>query len=516
MKQPVASLVADPTVGRAIANIVNRAEMQPDGTLLEDTFVDTGILPQLETPNSRIVIGRQGTGKSHVLRVLLVRRDRDQYRAASYHDLRNLGSAQLITGASRSLTVRCVSIFRDLLGQLQSRLLDLATDPRYPERAAGLESVSGLADAITLKPASVHQRSITSEHDHTTRQSDSLHAILSAHPSVVLDLSKGETSAVRLIENYREVFEDTLLFSSIGAAFDRALGTMGISSFSVLLDEWTAIPPDVQPYFAEFLRRTLLTSPRVNLTIASLGFGALFTVRYPEGGLIGLDLTRDVAPSLDLDDHYASQLDQPHRRALLEELLYRHLQSTLREPHYLASQHGIGSPHDLVTRLMDAPAFDELARVGRVVRDFLAILTGAYFRAAVARRPQVAADDVAQAARTLFENQTLAVLTPEQERIMVQVSLRVRDTASSDLFALGRAAAGHPLIAALVDLGVFHVVRRAFAAPAADGRLVTLYRLDEGACLALGISGTGHASIRSPDIPADVLVLDSVLLEPAR
>jgi hypothetical protein len=63
-------LLDDPQVGRAISNILARSEKQPDIDVLERTYVDSGVLPQLHNANAQILYGRRGTGKSHVFRVL--------------------------------------------------------------------------------------------------------------------------------------------------------------------------------------------------------------------------------------------------------------------------------------------------------------------------------------------------------------------------------------------------------------------------------------------------------------
>src|SRR5437879_2108027 len=111
---PDETIVADPIMGRAVSSIVPNAEQQSDSQILEQTFVDIGVLAQLDNPNNQILFGRRGTGKSHLLRLLAARRNQTFTEAAVYLDLRLLGSAQLMTNSDRPLTVRCVSVFRDL------------------------------------------------------------------------------------------------------------------------------------------------------------------------------------------------------------------------------------------------------------------------------------------------------------------------------------------------------------------------------------------------------------------
>src|SRR5215468_8027568 len=105
---PNTSIVADPVVGRAVSAIVPNADQQLGSDLLERTFVDIGILAQLEGSNSQILFGRRGTGKSHLLRLLTVRKNLDPATAAVFIDVRKLGSAQLMTDSSKPLIIRTI------------------------------------------------------------------------------------------------------------------------------------------------------------------------------------------------------------------------------------------------------------------------------------------------------------------------------------------------------------------------------------------------------------------------
>ena len=237
------SLVADPVVGRAVSGIVPNADQQQGWVLLERTFVDIGVLDQLDSPNSQVLFGRRGTGKSHLLRLLTARRNLQAAQAAVFVDVRRLGSAQLMTNPAKPLTLRSVSVFRDLLAQLQGYLLDLATDPLQPERIDALESVSILADTIASVSSNVAAREITAETDTSARRSSKLSATAAASPSVAAGFTSETTDSTKFSEHYTQVFEDTIIFSEIANSLEQVLSTLGISKLVLVLDEWSAIPP---------------------------------------------------------------------------------------------------------------------------------------------------------------------------------------------------------------------------------------------------------------------------------
>ncbi len=85
--------LSDATFRRAASSTLARSERQQDLNKLMETFVDFGgILEQLDNDNSQIIYGRRGTGKTHVLKVLLGQKNTQDQALATYIDVRTLGS----------------------------------------------------------------------------------------------------------------------------------------------------------------------------------------------------------------------------------------------------------------------------------------------------------------------------------------------------------------------------------------------------------------------------------------
>jgi len=490
------SIVSDPTVGRAVAGIVQNAEEQSDTRALEHSFVDIGVLAQLKTPSSQILFGRRGTGKSHLLRLLAEHLNREQASAAVYIDLRYLGSAQMMTAPAASVLTRCVSLFRDLLAQLQSHLFDLAADPSHPERANAFESVSQLYDTIAAVSSRVAARDISTQHKFSEQQSSSFSATLSAAPAAKLDLgSKGDTS-MTVAEKYTEVFEDTVIFSEIGAAIDRVLDGLGIENFVLVLDEWTTIPPDLQPYIAEYLKRTSTAITRMKVKIGSLRLNAVLSTPGPGGGRIGFEFGNQINRIIDLDNHYTFGSDPEAARQAFSDLLWRHLVSLIPDPQYLQNAYGIGSAVDLRTNLFEKDAcFDDLLDAASgIARDFLSSFTIAYFRAAAARTAKVELAAVRDAARIAFEGAKLPNLSAEQEQMLylIAVGLQARNTGGA--FALGRNDSSNNVIQALFDARVIHIVKSGYRVPS-SAEPATIYCLDYGVGPWLGLQASSGAGV---------------------
>lgn len=83
-------MVQDSELTKAVASIPQRSEKQTDVQKLVVSFVDVGILPQVNNINSQIIYGRRGTGKTHVMRVLASTLSARDKTAVIYVDARIL------------------------------------------------------------------------------------------------------------------------------------------------------------------------------------------------------------------------------------------------------------------------------------------------------------------------------------------------------------------------------------------------------------------------------------------
>lgn len=483
------SIVADPIVGRAVSAIVPNSDKQLDPNTLEQTFVDMGIITQLGGSNSQIVFGRRGTGKSHLLRLLSVRQSRQPTEAAVFVDVRSLGSAQLMTDRAKPLTTRVVSVFRDLLGELQSRLLDLSTDPQQPERIDALESVSALAESIAAISTTVNNRDITAETDTSTEQSTGVSATISQMPSLNVGRSSQADKSTKFIERYTEVFIDTLVFSNISMAIGRAIETLGITRLSLAIDEWSSIPEDIQPYVAEFLKRTVFPCSRIAVKIGSLAYRSAFSIQLEGAGRIGLEFGGEITRNVDLDEHFTFERDPALAANTFSELLWQHLAGNMNPKDYLQSQYGVSDARQLRTAIFsDDDAFAELLKAASgVARDFLSIFASAYFRSAIARSNVINASSVRNAAVASFQTEKLLNLDEEQKRTLRTIAQELHRRSADEYFLLDQEFLSNPMIHSLFDMRVIHVVERYYTGVTQLNRPYTLYVLDYGASLAMGL-----------------------------
>lgn len=93
----------------------------------------------------------------------------------------------------------------------------------------------------------------------------------------------------------------------------------------ILLDEWTAVPLDLQPLLAEFLKRTFFPNARVTVKLASLEYRSNFAERMEKNNVLGFELSADISSALELDDYYVYDRHPARTVEMFSELAYRHI-----------------------------------------------------------------------------------------------------------------------------------------------------------------------------------------------
>jgi ABC-type Na+ transport system ATPase subunit NatA len=144
----LALMLQDQKLAQAVAAIPARSERQQDLQKLVGAFVDVGILPQIRNHNNQVFYGRRGTGKTHILKVLAAELQKTS-SCVVYIDARTLGSTAQFSDSSVPLPTRCVSLFRDFLGEIHNGLLDHIVGLDTGSADAALDHLSRLAKVVT-------------------------------------------------------------------------------------------------------------------------------------------------------------------------------------------------------------------------------------------------------------------------------------------------------------------------------------------------------------------------------
>ena len=483
----MADLVPDPSVQKAVSRIMQRAERQQSLDRLADTFVDPGISVQIDNDNNQILYGRRGTGKTHVLKVLQLSADAVEGDLGVYIDMRTLGSSHVYEDTSKPMWLRVNSLLRDVLEQVQEAFVEEATSP-----------TSGASTAVLAKlglfEASI-RRSILA--DETYKEGSSLKEQDTSGSKINAGLSAsgipslgGELSAQQGTETQQSVEVaggrvQSMNFQNVATELESAIEALGISRLVLLLDEWTAVPLDLQPLLADFLKRVVMPSASVTIKIASIEYRSNFSIPLGKNNVLGFEMSADISSSLELDDYYVYDRNREQTTANFGELLYKHVRSelsVLEEGDHLKSAYSVSTEADFRRRLFASPeAFTQLVRAGEgVSRDFINIFSGAFFDALKRGRGSVDLQAVRGAARDWYEKDKAENIDDAQAAVLRRIINEVIGEKRARSFMLEKSLEGHDMIRSLFDLRVIHLVRRGYAAKDNPGVRYNIYTLDFG------------------------------------
>jgi hypothetical protein len=472
-------MLKDSEVTKAISSIRDRADRQTDQKKLVGAFVDIGLLSQMNNSNNQIIFGRRGTGKTHILRVLQC--ELGAPSPVVYIDARTLGSNCQFTDPSAPLTERCTSLFRDILSEIYNGLLThivqeapAASDATLPllEQFGTLS----LAPFQRISEAQVENRSLAKSGGKTKA---SLDFSTKKGSGVSFGVEDEESGEQEQRTNYSLRLEDKIVFPAVYQALRSVTDKLECTLY-VLIDEWSSLPAEVQPYLAEFLKKTLFPNPSVAVKIASLEHRSAFNL-VRGGNIIGFELGSDVATAVNIDDYYVYDRDPAGLLTTFSNVLIKHLQSEL-SPGYLQTRYNIHVDGNLYPSLFGSKsAVEDLVRASEgIVRDLIHVFAASYFSAQVKNQKQIEKHSVQKAARAWFQKDKAQNMDGPTRAFLDSLCVTVIGKHSSRVFLVSSVHERSVFIERLLDLRILHLLRRGYAEPQRPGIRYSVFTLDYG------------------------------------
>ena len=312
---------------QAVAAIRRRAKKQTDWDKLLDTYVLTDLAYRASTHDSQLVLGRRGTGKTHMF-LALQEQKRRKGETTHYIDCRTLGSG--IVGSSEKAEQTAAKYFRSLLNDIGTYMLDMAMRMEMP--ADGLQ----------------------------TRVDNAIYGL-----TTQMEPSQTEDN-IKPTFNYRQITE------SLRAIID----DLSISHLFIIIDEWAQIPIQVQPYVAEYIKRAIMTIPEVCIKLLALNYQCHLSKQSNEG-IIGIQRGADIPDVLDFDSYFIYDENPNLVTNFFSEVLYNHLGAELLWELKVSREDKAKRIADIFTQ---QNSFIELVRAAEGnCRDFLCIFCNAFW-----------------------------------------------------------------------------------------------------------------------------------------
>jgi len=488
---------------------MQRAERQSDPQKIIATFVDIGVLPQLNNRNNQIMYGRRGTGKTHVLKVLGTLLSGDKRATLVYIDSRTLGSTSQFSDTTIPLKIRCLALFRDILIPISNALLEHIVELPSKDAERALDAHTNLIQSITEPKKFLREDTIATTQSMSNGEKSSLGAQLDTKGAVSLNLGTAVESGSKqeVTTSYKVESEDKVFFPDLYSTLSNTI-KLADTHLYILIDEWASFPLDIQPYLAEFLKRGLLPIQEATLKIAALEYRSQFSLATNRQ-LIGFELGADISVALDLDDYFVFDRNPEEIIKAYSEVLYNHMKIELPD-RYLSDKYNVKSGGDLISRIFTERAtFTELARAAEgVIRDLMYIFNHAFFDAHRRGRDSMDRKAIIEAGRKWFEQDKANQLDESMQLVLRRIVDEVIGHKKARSFLLPRTLEKHPMVQRLFDARVIHHMRRGYADKDNPGVRYNIYTLDYGTYVDL--IGTSKQPLLSLDAssqdPIDIAV----------
>ena len=461
-----------------LQKLTRRAERM-DPAQQAQTFVALGGMQHsLLNAENRVVFGRRGTGKTHIMS-FVADAARKRNDIAIQIDLRSVGSNSYIyADESLSISERATRLLKDFVAALHERMLEEITAPSFRFSASRL---SGPLDRIG---SSVKEILVKESVEITRSRDGSVEANVEATGKAKLTAilpsgemsgkgsikgSKGsseeitETSHPRLSINIGQVSRS---FSEFASVFDNRVW--------ILLDEWSSLPDKLQPYLADFVKRCLFPISSYTIHIAAIERRSVF--RIGEGAeTIGIELGSDAAADINLDDYLVFENNPLRSIHFFQEMLFRHVISVAEDQKlpFRTSDQFVAAVFTLV------PTFRELVRACEgVPRDAINILQLA---ATYAQDDKISVPHIRLAAKDWYDRDKAAYLQtePNAERMLqwiIQIVIRKRKVRAF----LVAANARDEYLERLFDERILHIAKRSYSAKHDPTTRYRIWKIDYG------------------------------------
>lgn len=312
----------------AIGTIKFRTEKQTSESSSIDCFVPVIDFSELASANTHILFGRNGTGKTHILKAFFqhcqLHYEHDKILPV-YVDFRDLDLGTALSNIPLSDLIRRFyqNFLHKIIGSLEQfsdeiitvslmeRLFKGSSAIRKAKIQKSIELLKLLLSQEQIEEAlEKYNRSVTvSRNEGSSIEGKTTlagQASLSP-PKLGVDASIG--ASANRAENEKETIEliyrglAIIKYEAIREELENLIQACGANAIIILVDEWNSIDLSVQPVLAEMIRKTIGRSNKIFLKIATLRYYTRTSMPLSEEARqrIGWQPGIDITQLVDLD-----------------------------------------------------------------------------------------------------------------------------------------------------------------------------------------------------------------------
>lgn len=460
----------------ALLQVSRRAERSTSSQLLA-SFVDVGDLSAtVQGHDHQVMYGRRGTGKTHVLSIL-ANRALERGDMAVQIDLRTLGSTGgIYSDYSLPLAERGTRLLTDLLWAFHDAILEAALDDETVDLAAVQVRLDALAAAVSdVRVVGQASQSISENGSTTASASAGLGVGGTVPLSAQVGFSDSVTSSRATVATVTGEIRHRIHFGAVSRCLTELFSALRNRRVWLLLDEWSEIPLDLQPYLSDLLRRSVFPVRAITVKVAAIEQRTNFRRVLDDGSDIGIEIGADGAPSLTLDDFMVFDNDAQVATAFFRRLLWKHVVTS--ETQSVALD--MSEDEFASEAFTQVNVLQELARAAEgVPRDALNIAAVA---ARMAGDRKISVADVRAAARQWYQQSKEAAVSSRQRasELLHWIVSRVIGERRARAFLLPTGTRNE-LIDYLYDSRVLHVIKKSVSSNDTPGIRYNVYAIDYG------------------------------------
>lgn len=469
-------------INAALLRLTKRAETS-EPSVLVSTFVDTGMLQTLLTSRDhQVIYGRRGTGKTHAL-LYLFETKRQAGEICVYVDMRTIGSSVgLFADDSIPIPERATRLLRDTLTAIHGRLYEIAIEHadqlNLGEVGVQLDAFIDAATETQVVGTAVAEEgaSIVSKHEF----GDSI-SFGASEKGVNVNLgatAKAEVTDSALTKFQRSgQFRHRVRFGAIGQTLGQIARSIAPRRIWLLLDEWSAIPIELQPYLADLIRRCVFPLQGVSVKIAAIEQRSQFQLPGERGDYTGIEIGADATADLNLDDFMVFDHNANRAVSFFRKLIFNHFQSVQAE---VAPEIGITTEGDFVSHAFtQKTALEEIVRAAEgVPRDAINVLG---ISAQKAGTNPIAVTHARSAAKTWYQrDKESAVSVNERSAALLRWIVDEVIAHRKARAFLVESGTRDPLVDSLFDARVLHLLKRSISAQEQPGVRYDAFKIDYG------------------------------------
>ena len=462
-------------INELLQQISKRAERN-DPEILRQSFVAVGaVTAALNGPDHQIIFGRRGTGKTHAL-LYKKQTVTDERNIGVFIDLRILGSdGSIYNDANLSISQRATRLLIDFYQAIHEGLLSEIQSSNHAD------NLSSIAPSLNEFLENVYELEVRGETEteqeveaQKGKSSESGLTISQAQLQATAKSGSSSSSASKNRTKKAGKEEYRVHFATIRNGLQSISKELGAPIW-ILVDEWSAIPAELQPYLADMIRKTIYPLKNYTVIIAAIQHRAHFSINLGSD-YIGIELGADASSSINLDEFMVSENDPEKAKTFFSELLFRHYKSL---PQADEDVEKFTTKKFMRTIFSSTEAQDEFIKAAEgVPRDAINILSRCAQKAGLRK---MNLSNVRAAARAWFQQDKSAFLDYNQEAdyFLRWIIDKVIGERKARAF-LVRKDQRSSVIDLLFDNRLLHLLRSSVSAHDEPGVRYTAYKLDYG------------------------------------